>query len=62
MVLFYMMITVKPYIDFLASASSANIGHGNKEIADAVFEQMEKITQYSSVYFPMSQGQILAKN
>lgn len=51
----------KQYIDFLASASSANIGHGNKEIADAVFNQMRKITQYSSVYFPMPQGQILAK-
>lgn len=51
----------KQYIDFLASASSANIGHGNKEIADAVFTQMKKITQYSSVYFPMPQGQTLAK-
>ena len=38
------------YIDFLASASSANIGHGNKEIADAVREQMGKITQYTIVY------------
>lgn len=39
------------YIDFLASASSANIGHGNKEIAQAVKEQMDKITQYTIVYF-----------
>lgn len=39
------------YIDFLASASSANIGHGNKEIAQAVKEQMDEITQYTIAYF-----------
>lgn len=39
------------YIDFLASASSANLGHGNKEIAKAVKEQMDKITQYTIAYF-----------
>jgi len=31
----------KEYIDFLASASSANVGHGNKEIAEAVYNQMK---------------------
>ncbi len=51
----------KEYIDFLASASSANIGHGNKEIADAVYEQMSRITQYASVYFPMREGIDLSK-
>lgn len=51
----------KEYIDFLASASSANIGHGNKEIADAVYEQMSNITQYASVYFPMKEGVELSK-
>ena len=49
------------YIDFLASAGSANIGHGNKEIADAVYNQMNKITQYASVYFQMKEGEILAE-
>lgn len=39
------------YIDFLASASSANIGHGNKEIAQAVKNQMEQIAQYTLAYF-----------
>lgn len=39
------------YIDFLSSASSANIGHGNKEIAEAVKMQMEKISQYTLAYF-----------
>lgn len=51
----------KEYIDFLASASSANIGHGNQEIADAVYNQMKKITQYASVYFPMPEAEILSK-
>lgn len=51
----------KEYIDFLASASSANIGHGNKEIADAVYTQMSNITQYASVYFPMREGVVLSQ-
>lgn len=41
----------KKYIDFLSSACSANLGHGNKEIAEAVKEQMDKITQYTFAYF-----------
>lgn len=40
------------YIDFLASASSANIGHGNVEIAEAVREQMTELAQYTTAYFP----------
>ena len=51
----------KEYIDFLASASSANLGHGNEEVAKAVFEQMKKIAQYTSVYFPMKEGEVLAE-
>jgi 4-aminobutyrate aminotransferase len=41
----------KEYIDFLSSASSANIGHGNKEIAETVKEQMERLPQYIVAYF-----------
>lgn len=41
----------KKYIDFLSSACSANLGHGNKEIAEAVKEQMDNITQYTFAYF-----------
>lgn len=41
----------KEYIDFLASAGSANSGHGNKEIAQAVKDQMDKLTQYTLAYF-----------
>ena len=51
----------KEYIDFLASASSANIGHGNAEIAQAVKEQMERIAQYCMVYFPMKEPVALAE-
>ena len=39
------------YVDFLASAGSANVGHGNKEISQAVKEQMDDITQYTLAYF-----------
>ena len=39
------------YIDLLSSASSANIGHGNCEIAQAVKDQMSKLAQFSTVYF-----------
>lgn len=41
----------KEYIDFLSSASSANIGHGNEEIAEAVAAQMKRIAQYTGGYF-----------
>lgn len=51
----------KEYIDFLASASSANVGHGNEEISNAVYEQMKKITQYASVYFPMREEEELSE-
>ena len=49
------------YIDFLSSASSANIGHGNKEITQAVKNQMDKITQYTIAYFTCEPPVILAE-
>lgn len=51
----------REYIDFLASASSANIGHGNEEIAQAVYRQMEDLAQYISAYFPSKNMIDLAK-
>lgn len=51
----------KEYIDFLSSASSANIGHGNKEIAEVVKMQMEKIAQYTLAYFCCNEPIQLAK-
>lgn len=41
----------REYIDFLSSASSANIGHGNEEIAQVVKKQMESLAQYVVAYF-----------
>lgn len=51
----------KEYIDFLSSASSANLGHGNKEVADAVYDQMCNITQYTCAYFQMKEAMDLAE-
>ncbi|PID90321.1 MAG: aspartate aminotransferase family protein [Bacteroidetes bacterium] len=39
------------FIDFLSSACSANLGHGNQEIAEAVGAQMAQLTQYTFAYF-----------
>ena len=49
------------YIDLLSSASSANIGHGNEEIADVVRDQMAKIAQYTLGYFYCNAPVQLAK-
>lgn len=51
----------KRYIDFLSSACSANLGHGNKEIAEAVYEQMQKLTQYTFAYFNTAPVTLLAE-
>lgn len=51
----------KEYIDFLASASSANLGHGNLEVAEAVCNQMKNITQYACAYFQMKESMDLAE-
>lgn len=39
------------YLDFLSSASSANLGHGNRRIADVVYKQMTQLANYTSAYF-----------
>ncbi len=51
----------KKYIDFLSSACSANLGHGNKEIANAVRDQMYNITQYTFAYFNTEPPVLLAE-
>ena len=51
----------KKYLDFLSSASSSNLGHGNRRIAEAVFEQMSNIVNYTSVYFYTEPVSRLAK-
>lgn len=49
------------YIDCLSSASSANLGHGNKEITEAVKSQMDKIIQYTIAYFTCEPPVLLAE-
>lgn len=51
----------KKFIDFLSSACSANLGHGNKEIAEAVKEQMDNLTQYTFAYFNSAPPMLLAE-
>lgn len=51
----------REYIDMLSSASSANIGHGNAAIADAVCEQMKRIAQYTIGYFHCKEPVMLAQ-
>ncbi len=51
----------REYIDFLSSASSANVGHGNLEIARAAADQMARLAQYCMAYFPARQASELAE-
>ena len=51
----------KRYIDFLSSASSANLGHGNKRIAQAVYDQMSQLAQYTFAYFNQEPATRLAE-
>lgn len=39
------------YIDFLASASAVNIGHGNPHVVAAIQQQADKLVHYISGYF-----------
>lgn len=41
----------KRYIDFLSSASSANLGHNNSRVIEAVTRQMQQLANYTSAYF-----------
>lgn len=41
----------KRYIDFLSSASSANLGHGNSRLAQVAYNQMSNLSNYTSAYF-----------
>lgn len=49
------------YIDFLSSASSSNLGHGNKAVAKAVYDQMCNLSQYTFAYFNQSPAVKLAE-
>ncbi len=39
------------YIDFLASASAVNVGHGNAHVVQAIQDQAAKLVHYISGYF-----------
>lgn len=51
----------KEYIDFLSSASSSNVGHGNERIAKAVYDQMNDLAQYTFAYFNTEAPVLLAE-
>ncbi|KRL28692.1 aminotransferase class-III [Limosilactobacillus frumenti DSM 13145] len=48
------------YIDLVASASTANVGHANPHVVDAVCKQAAKLIQYTPAYFANSQAARLA--
>lgn len=41
----------REYIDFLASASSANTGHAHPKVVAAIQQQAERLIHYTSAYF-----------
>ncbi len=42
--------TQKDYIDFTSGIGVVSVGHGNKEVADAICEQVNNITHISNLY------------
>lgn len=40
----------KKYLDFSAQFSACSLGHGNKELMDAIYAQMEKIVSVTSMF------------
>jgi acetylornithine aminotransferase len=40
----------KDYIDFTSGIGVVSVGHGNKQVAKAIFEQVSKITHTSNLY------------
>lgn len=38
------------YIDFTSGIGVVSVGHGNKQVADAIYEQVSKITHISNLY------------
>ncbi|MGA1932889.1 aspartate aminotransferase family protein [Arcobacter sp. YIC-464] len=40
----------KDYIDFTSGIGVVSVGHGNKEVADAIYEQVSRITHISNLY------------
>src|SRR3989338_1814945 len=41
----------KKYIDLVSGLATCTLGHGNKELANAVKKQIEKLTNSSNLYY-----------
>lgn len=50
----------KEYLDFVAGISTCALGHANKELADAVAQQMNRLHHVSNLYYIPQQG-VLAR-
>jgi acetylornithine/N-succinyldiaminopimelate aminotransferase len=50
----------KKYLDFIGGLATCSVGHGNKEVAKAVYEQAKKLVGVSNLYY-MEPQVVLAK-
>jgi len=50
--------TGKEYLDFVAGISTCALGHSNKELIDAVTNQIATVHHVSNLYYTPSQGQL----
>ncbi len=44
------MIKNNDYIDFTSGIGVVSVGHGNRRVADAIYEQVKNITHISNLY------------
>src|SRR3989339_764424 len=51
----------KKYIDLVGGLATCTLGHGNKEFANAVKEQIEKITNPTNLYYTEEQVKLAEK-
>lgn len=52
--------TGKEYLDFVAGISTCALGHANKELIEAVTNQISTVHHVSNLYYTPSQGQLAA--
>jgi predicted acetylornithine/succinylornithine family transaminase len=51
----------KKYLDFIGGIATCTVGHGNKEVADAVHAQMLKLASVSNLYYMEPQALLAGK-
>ncbi|RXK12505.1 aspartate aminotransferase family protein [Halarcobacter mediterraneus] len=51
----------KDYIDFTSGIGVVSVGHGNKEVADAIYKQVSNITHISNLYAIEPQAKLAEK-